>query len=51
MEQSTGGWSDRKTPQLGSPIFKVFEQSVGKLIGVNYTQRWSHLFEQLKAYL
>lgn len=37
MEQAVGGWSDRKIPQLGSPIFKIFEESVGKLIGVNYT--------------
>lgn len=37
VELSFGDWSERKTPQLGSPIFKIFEQSVGKLIGVNYT--------------
>lgn len=34
---NTGAWSERKVPLLDDPIFIIFEQSVGQLIGVEYT--------------
>lgn len=37
VASSLGAWSERRTPLLGDPIFKIFEQSVGQLIGVDYT--------------
>ena len=34
---NTGAWSERIVPNSDDLIFKIFEQSVGQLIGVKYT--------------
>ncbi|BCU64508.1 hypothetical protein F941_01878 [Acinetobacter bouvetii DSM 14964 = CIP 107468] len=37
MNHAVGAWSAKKTPLLGSPVWKTFDEIFSKLLGCEYT--------------